>query len=102
MTIVETPVLSLKVEEDPFVPPVPETIDETGLPASHLEQLIVKILYFQGDTVGRELSTALGLKFSLIDEIMEFLKRTRLVEVKRSAGFGNVSAVFTLSEAGRS
>src|SRR5262249_12311938 len=79
-----------------------EASGERGLEASQLEQLMVKILYFQGDTVGRELSTALGLKFSLIDEIMEFLKRTRLVEVKRSAGFGNVSAVFTLSEAGRS
>jgi hypothetical protein len=88
-------------EEEPFTPPVPQTVEDTGLAPSHIEQLIVKILYFEGETVGRDLATKVGLKFSLIDGIMEFLKRTRLVEVKRSSGFGNVSAVFALSDAGR-
>ncbi len=99
-----TPVaaVSENLSEDLFVPPVPQTIEDTGLAPSLLEQLILKSLYFEGETVGRDISTALGLKFSLIDSVMEFLKRTRLVEVKRSSGFGNVSAVFALSDAGRS
>ena len=29
------------------------------------------------------------------------LKRSRLVEVKRSTGFGNISSVFAVSDAGR-
>lgn len=92
---------SLDLQEDPYVPPVPQTLDQTGLAPSLIEQLILKVLYFQGETLGRDLADALGLKFSLIDDIMEFLKRTRLVEVKRSSGYGNVSAVFAISEAGR-
>ncbi len=101
MSAAESAAVGLSFEEDLYIPPVPQTIEETGLAPSHIEQLIIKSLYFNGETVGRDLANALGLKFSLIDGIMEFLKRTRLVEVKRSSGFGNVSAVFALSEAGR-
>src|ERR1043166_5058489 len=86
---------------DLYSPPVPQNIEETGLAPSHIEQLIIKLLYFEGETVGREAANALGLKFSLIESILDALKRTRMVEVKRSSGFGNVSAVFALSEAGR-
>ena len=87
--------------QDLFVPPVPQTVEETGLHETLIEQLLLKNLYFSGELLGRDLAGALGLKFSLIDNILEFLKRTRLADVKRSSGLGNVSAVFALSEAGR-
>jgi predicted ATPase with chaperone activity len=94
---------SLDYEEPPaaFVPPVPQTIQEAGLTDSLIEQLILKTLYFEGELMGRDIGRHLGLKFSVIEEVVEFCKRTRLVEVKRSQGFGNVSGVFSLSEAGR-
>ena len=84
-----------------LAPPVPETIEETGLAGSTIEQLAVKFLYFRGDMLGRDLATAMGLKFSLIDGLMEGLKRQHLVQVKRSLGMGNNSSVFALAEAGR-
>ena len=102
MSLPQLAEFSLNLNDDSYVPPVPQTIEQTGVPASLVEQIIVKILYFQGETVGRELARAVGLKFSIIDAVLEFLKRTRQVEVKRSSGYGNVSAVFALSEAGRS
>ena len=98
-TVILGPVPTL--QEDLHIPPVPQSIEQAGLAPSHIEQLIVKLLYFDGETVGRDLGKALGLKFSLIEGVLDFLKRTRVVEVKRSSGFGNVSAVFALSEAGR-
>ncbi|MGH9722048.1 MAG: ATP-binding protein [Bryobacteraceae bacterium] len=85
-----------------FVPSVPHTLDDLGLNATILEQLIVKSLHFRGEVIGRDLAQGLGIKYSIIDPIMESLKRYRLVEVKGSLGFGNISAVFALSEAGRS
>ncbi len=88
-------------EETAYVPPVPESIDQTGIPLSLVEQLILKHLYVRGDLIGRELSTALGLKFSLIDSIMESFKRQHHIGVKRSLGIGNTSAVFALTESGR-
>src|SRR6266852_4374702 len=85
-----------------YVPPVPQTGGETGVSSALIEDLIVKTLYDQGETIGRDLASELGLKFSLIEPIIEQLKRQRLIETKGSLGFGVVSAVFGLSEAGRS
>jgi len=84
-----------------FVPAVPETIAEAGLPDSSIEQLILKHLHFREEMVGRELSDALGLKFSVIDKVLDNMKRHHLVQVKGSLGWGAVSSVFSLPEAGR-
>ncbi len=89
------------IAEERVVPPVPEDIADTGLPGSMVEQLLLKMLYFRGEVMGRDLALAAGLKFSVIEEIMESLKRQHLVAVKRSLGIGNKSAVFTLADAGR-
>jgi predicted ATPase with chaperone activity len=86
---------------DLLAPPVPETIEDTGLPASLVEQLLLKIMYFRGDMYGHELATAVGLPFSVISAIMDALKLQHMAEVKRSLGFGNVSALFSLTVAGR-
>jgi hypothetical protein len=83
------------------VPPVPERMEDTGLPASMVEQLILKILYFRGEVTGRDLALAVGLQYSVIEETIELLKRQHLVAVKRSLGIGNKSAIFALAEAGR-
>src|SRR5579872_121086 len=88
-------------ESKPLVPPVPATIGDTGLSASMIEQLIFKFLYFRGDMMGRDLSTAMGVKFSIIEELMESLKRQHLIQVKKSLGMGNSSAIFALTESGR-
>ena len=79
----------------------PETIEQTGLPESIIESLVLKILYFRSELYGQELSAAIGLKFSVIQEIVEALKVAHLIQVKRSMGMGNVGAVFALTEAGR-
>ena len=84
-----------------FTPPVPETLVETGLHFATVEQLILKHLYNRGEVIGRELANLLGLKFSLIDGILDGLKRQHIAQVKGSLGFGAVSSVFSLSEVGR-
>ena len=83
------------------VPPVPEHIQDTGLTDVMIEQLLLKILYFRGEVTGRDLAVAVGLKFSVIEETLELLKRQHLIAVKRSMGIGNKSATFALAEAGR-
>src|SRR5207244_8687117 len=60
-----------------------------------------KFLYFRGELLGRELGSVLGLQFSMIDELLETLKRQHHVGVKKSLGMGNMSGVFALTEAGR-
>lgn len=97
-SLLETPP---QIQEDLVVPPVPESIQDTGLPGALIEQLIIKILYFRGELLGRDLAQALGLKFSIIEDIIETLKRQHLIATKRSLGIGNMSALFALAEAGR-
>jgi hypothetical protein len=84
-----------------ITPPLPETLEDTGLAGSVIEQLILKLLYSRGDMLGRELSEALGLKFSLIEEFIELFKRQHLIQSKKSMGMGNSTSVFAITEAGR-
>ena len=83
------------------VPPVPESLEDTGIPHSIIEHLILKYLYFRGEVIGREIGNLLGLQFSLIDELLETMKRQHFVAVKKSLGMGNMSGVFMLTESGR-
>jgi predicted ATPase with chaperone activity len=79
----------------------PASIEETGLADSTLEHLILKTLYFKGELYGKDLSDAMGLRFSVIEGLIERLKMERLVQIKRSLGMGNVSALFGLTDGGR-
>lgn len=92
---------SLAKTETGIVPPVPDSLEETGIPASIIEQLILKYLYFRGEMLGREIASQLGLQFSLIEDLLETHKRQHYVGVKKSLGMGNSSALFALTEAGR-
>jgi predicted ATPase with chaperone activity len=88
-------------ESASVVPPVPESIEDTGIPPSIIEHLILKYLYFRGELVGRDIGELIGFPFSLIDETLEMFKRQHFVAVKKSLGMGNMSGVFFLTEQGR-
>ncbi|MCX6594399.1 MAG: ATP-binding protein [Acidobacteria bacterium] len=85
----------------PACPSVPESLGAIGLAEATIEQILLKRLYFDGERLGRELAQGLGIQFSLIEPILDNLKRTQHVAVKRSLGMGSVSSVFALSEHGR-
>ena len=97
--------VSLKRKNDKgggrFLPTVPASLPEAGVSGEFVEQLILKNLYFRGEVSGRDLAKLLGMPFSLIEQTVDFLKRERLIEVKRSSGLGNVSSCFANTEAGR-
>lgn len=76
-------------------------MNETGLPESVVEQLIFKILYYRGELYGQALASAIGLKFSIIQPIMESLILQRYIESKRSLGIGHAGSVFGLTQGGR-
>src|SRR3954447_8272977 len=85
----------------PIAPPEPAPLEQTGLAESTVEHLIIKILYFRGDLYGQDLSEAIGLKFSVIQEVVESLKLRRHIQIKKPLGFANAAALFTLTAAGR-
>ena len=96
----EEPIMNASGAEIP-IPLEPESIEQSGLAPTTVEHLILKILYFRGDLYGQDLSTALGLKYSVIQQIVEALKVHHFVQVKRSMGMGDVGAMLSLTETGR-
>ncbi len=82
-------------------PVAPSTLEEAGLPEALIEQLLVKILYFRGELYGQDLSKAIGLRFSVFQDVLEGLKLRHDVQVKRSMAISNIGSVFALTEAGR-
>ena len=90
-----------QAENGSTVPPAPETLEDTGLATSVLQHLILKLLYSRGDLLGRELSEAMGLKFSLIESLIEQFKQQHFIQAKKSLGMGNSTVLFGLTEAGR-
>src|SRR5258708_7645830 len=79
----------------------PSSLLEAGLNEATIETLVLKILYFRGELYGRDLSHAIGLKFSVIEGVVDALKLRHHLQIKRSLGVGNVSAILALTDAGR-
>ena len=82
-------------------PPVPQALEDTGLPLNVIEQILLKILYFRTELSGRDLAKELGIPYSLIDPLVEGFKRSHVIGVRRAFGIGSISSVLALSEAGR-
>jgi len=88
--------------ETEAMPPVPNTIEETGLSEAMVEQLLLKIIYFRGELTGRQLAVITGLQWSIIEPILENLKRLHIISMRKSMGMGSLSGLFALSDQGRS
>jgi predicted ATPase with chaperone activity len=82
-------------------PPVPETIDDTGLSPEAVSDLILKTLYVQGARTGKQLVDVIRLPFDMVDERLLTLQQARIVEVRRTTGAGRGGYVFDLAGEGR-
>jgi len=82
------------------IPSPPKTVDDTGLSLAFLVELACKTLYFGGVLSLAAISDQLGLPVSVGNDIMEFLKRERLAEVKKGGDL-RASYLFGLTDLGR-
>jgi predicted ATPase with chaperone activity len=55
------------------LPPAPRTAEETGLPFSFTCDLVLKVLYFNGSMLGRDIAEHVHLPFPLIETTLKFL-----------------------------
>ncbi len=85
-----------------FVPPIPTSIKETGLGLGFLTDLALKIMYFEGNLSGYELADRVKLPYpGVVDQVLEFLKREKLCEVKGAGGFAEAAYQYAIAEKGR-
>ncbi|MGQ9832809.1 MAG: ATP-binding protein [Candidatus Villigracilaceae bacterium] len=85
-----------------FIPPPINRLEDTGLSSLWLQDLALKILYFQGYLSGFQIAEALALPFTgVTNQILESLKREKMVEVKSSQmGLGEGSYQYAITGAG--
>jgi predicted ATPase with chaperone activity len=84
-----------------FLPAPISRVEDTGLSQLWLQDLALKILYFQGYLTGFNVAEAMSLPFAgLVDQILEALKREKFVEVKTQVGFGEGSYQYAITGAG--
>ncbi len=84
----------------PTVPAAPVTIEDTGLSFDLLEQLALKTLHFTGELSAAALSTRLGLLHSVLEPVLQHLKREYLCDVW-GGSMGGSSFIYRLTDAGR-
>lgn len=87
--------------QNTFVPPPINHIEDTGLSSLWLQDLILKILYHQGYLSGFRIAEELTLPFGgVVDQLLENLKREKLVEVKPVQQMGLGEGGYTYSTTG--
>jgi predicted ATPase with chaperone activity len=85
-----------------FLPPPITRLEDTGLSFLWVQDLALKILYFQGYLSGFRVAEEIALPFAgVTDQILESLKREKLIEVKSSSmGLGEGSYQYAITGAG--
>lgn len=97
-----SPISAVAPAQKSFVPPPITTVEQTGLSALWLQDLILKVMYFQGYSAGFKIAEEVALPFTgIVDQILEILKREKLIEVKTSQiGLGEGSYLYAITGAG--
>lgn len=85
-----------------FLPPIPQRIEDTGLPYGLLQDLVLRRLFLTSSTSGMDLCDALHLPWNGVVEILlANLYRDKLVEFKGGQGYGRPYFDYSLTELGR-
>lgn len=95
--------LSGSSSRERFVPPPITRIEDTGLSALWLQDLALKVLYYQGYLSGFKIAEEIALPFGgVVDLLLEVMKREKLVEVKtaQQVGLGEGSYIYGITGLG--
>lgn len=72
-----------KVDEtEAFIPPMPETVDETGLDFGVLADLTLKAVYSGTDCTSETIADKLKLPLGIAEELLQYLYREKLIEIR--------------------
>lgn len=86
---------------DAWMPSPLTTLEETGLNLLNVADLVLKVLYSGGVLAGHEITDIVKLPYvGVLEDIFDFLKREKYVEVRGAGGFGESSYQYILSAKG--
>src|SRR5687767_3818631 len=84
-----------------LMPPAPTTLEEAGLSLDLMTQLALKHLHFSGELKGSDIAARLGVKFSVVEPALDFMKAQHQVEIAGGAITGAASYRYRVTDAGR-
>jgi hypothetical protein len=82
-------------------PPSPRTLEEAGLTHDFVTQLLLKVMHFGSDYTGIEIARRVGLQFSVIEPVLEFLKYSHQCEIFGGSMIGGPSYRYRITDEGR-
>jgi magnesium chelatase subunit ChlI-like protein len=82
-------------------PPAPNSVAQTGLNGDLIAQLLLKQLHRSADCTGLELARRLGLEFSVIEPLLEQMRRVHHCEIVGGGMLGGPSYRYRITDAGR-
>src|SRR5437763_12842186 len=86
--------------DDPApVPRPPMTIEDTGLGADQIGQLLLKTLY-GGEATGLAIAERMRLPYALLETLVEHARAELLVEVRGASGSGTAGYRYALTDLG--
>jgi hypothetical protein len=92
---------SVEISAPSFVPKPIRSIEDTGLNIGTLSDLTIKVMYYVGYTSGYEIAERVKLPFQgVVDEILDFLKREKMCEVRGAGGLGEGTYQYTITSKG--
>ncbi|ATB34093.1 ATPase [Melittangium boletus] len=71
-----------------FSPPQPRNLEELGLSATMVEELVLKAIFFAGEMRGMDIANRLKLPTTVVDEILEGLRRQKYIDIRGGGGSG--------------
>ena len=78
-----------QAKSQPFAPPLPETIEETGLSFQFLADLALKTAGTESTLTTATIAERICLSATLIEQLMQHLYREKMVEIRGNVGFSN-------------
>ncbi len=86
---------------DVWSPPPLSSLNDTGLNLLSIADLVLKVLYFGGYLAGHAIADIVKLPYTgVLEDVMEFLKREKMVEVRGAGGLGEAGYQFVISQRG--
>lgn len=89
-----------KKQSNGYFPPQPLTIEETGLNRTLIQDLILRVIYTRSRASGMEIATELCFYYSVIDPLLQELRKADFVDIAGQRGYGDTNYEYVLTGRG--
>ncbi len=78
----------------------PNTPDELDIPIAVVSDIILRVLFNEGDVSLRRLGEVIRLELKVLDQMLERMQHDQLVEISSAGSMGRFTYTYTLTDAG--